>query len=123
MFGNTGTENLRTKNNRTPLFGMCGPVVQAGNFVVDEEGVDVEAVLDFGDPRVGQEYNKVDEINCPECGSQMDKTSDERQTHIWYESCPKGHGTFYDAGEFTDLKYDTFMDRLRDIVRGKRPDE
>ena len=45
-----------------------------------------EAVLDSGDPSVGQEYNKVDEINCPECAVPMEKTSDERQTHIWYES-------------------------------------
>ena len=61
--------------------------------------------------------------SCPECGTEMEKGSDERQTHIWFESCPQGHGTFYDAGEFTDLKYDTFMDRLRDLVRGKCPAE
>ena len=59
-----------------------------------------DAVLDSGDPSVGKEYNKVDEINCPECGEQMDKSSDARQTHIWFETCPQGHGIFLDAGEF-----------------------
>jgi hypothetical protein len=27
---------------------------------------------------------------------------------------------FFDAGEFTDLKYDTLMDRVRDFVKGSR---
>ena len=77
-------------------------------------------VLDRGDPSVGREYNDVDEIDCPECGTRMDKVSDEKQKHIWYESCPSCDGVFFDAGEFTDWKYDTFMDRIRDLVRGKR---
>ena len=47
--------------------------------------------------------------------------ADERQTHIWYEACAECGGMFFDAGEFTDLKYDTFMDRLRDLLKGKRP--
>ena len=80
-----------------------------------------EAVLDSGDPGVGRSMNEVDDIACPECGTPMDKATDEKQTHIWYETCPKGHGLFLDAGEFTDLKYDTLMDRLRDLLRGKRP--
>ena len=62
-----------------------------------------------------------DDIKCPECSTVMDKTSDERQTHIWYESCPSCGNLFFDAGEFTDLKYDTLMDRLRGLVRGRRP--
>jgi len=80
-----------------------------------------EAVLDSGDPKLGQALNKLDDIKCPECAAPMDKRSDERQTHIWYESCGSCGGIFLDAGEFTDLKYDTFMDRLRDLVRGRRP--
>jgi Zn-finger nucleic acid-binding protein len=80
-----------------------------------------EAVLDAGDPRRGRELNKLDDIHCPSCDVLMDKTSDSRQTHIWYESCPQCGNLFFDAGEFTDLKYDTLMDRLRDVVRGKRP--
>jgi hypothetical protein len=77
-------------------------------------------VLDTGDPQVGKDYDSIDNVKCPECNQQMDKTSDPDQTHIWTESCPDGHGVFFDAGEFTDWKYDTFMDRLRDLVKGKR---
>jgi Zn-finger nucleic acid-binding protein len=80
-----------------------------------------EAVLDAGDPRMGKALDRLDNINCPQCGILMDKTSDPRQTHIWYETCGQCGSMFFDAGEFTDLKYDTLMDRLRGLVRGKRP--
>ena len=79
-----------------------------------------EAVLDIGDPNVGKEYDKMDDITCPDCGVKMEKLADERQTHIWYEACSSCGGMFFDAGEFTDLKYDTFMDRLRGLIKGQR---
>lgn len=79
-----------------------------------------DAVLDSGDPRMGKALDKVADINCPNCNVPMDKTADERQTHIWFETCPKCGGIFLDAGEFTDLKYDTFMDRIRGLMRGRR---
>jgi len=77
-------------------------------------------VLDMGDRAVGRKLNAVDDIDCPECGTHMDKVSDEKQTHIWYEACPNCDGMFFDAGEFTDLKHDTVLDRLRDLIRGRR---
>jgi Zn-finger nucleic acid-binding protein len=80
-----------------------------------------EAVLDSGDPKIGQALNQLDDIKCPECGIDMDKTMDEKQFHIWYETCGQCGGIYLDAGEFTDLKYDTFMDRIRGLVRGRRP--
>lgn len=79
-----------------------------------------DAVLDSGDPRMGKALDKVGDINCPNCNVPMEKTADERQTHIWFETCPNCSGVFLDAGEFTDLKYDTFMDRIRGLVRGRR---
>jgi len=36
-----------------------------------------------------------------------------KQPHIIYESCPAGHGTFLDAGEFTDLVNKTFWDKFK----------
>jgi uncharacterized protein len=80
-----------------------------------------DAVLDAGDPRRGREQNKIENIDCPECGIAMDRTSDPRQIHIWYETCGQCGGMYLDAGEFTDLKYDTLMDRLRGLLRGRRP--
>lgn len=72
--------------------------------------------LDKGDVKVGKEYNKLDDIKCPECDEKLDVVVDEKQIHIQYESCPNDHGVFFDAGEFTDWKYDTAMDRVRGIL-------
>lgn len=81
-----------------------------------------EIVLDSGDPKVGGRLDKIGDINCPECGIAMDKTYDKNQTHIWYEQCGQCEGMYFDAGEFSDLKSDTFLDRIRDIFKGARPD-
>ena len=79
--------------------------------------------LDTGDPEIGKRWNEVEDVDCPRCGTQMQKTSDPTQPHIWYEVCQThGHGMFFDAGEFTDYKYETLLDKFRDLITGKRPD-
>jgi Zn-finger nucleic acid-binding protein len=88
--------------------------------------------LDTGDPEIGKRWNEVEDVECPRCGAQMHKTSDPTQPHIWYEVChEQGHGMFFDAGEFTDYKYETLLDdykyetlldKFRDLLTGKRPD-
>jgi Zn-finger nucleic acid-binding protein len=80
-----------------------------------------DAVLDTGDAQVGKQMDKIEDVDCPECGTRMDKVADERQKHIWFESCSNCSGMFFDAGEFSDLKYDTFMDRVRGFLKGGRP--
>jgi uncharacterized protein len=78
-------------------------------------------VLDTGDPEVGKKWNEVEDVNCPRCQKRMSKTSDPTQIHIWYEVCDE-HGMFFDAGEFTDYKYETLLDKFRGLITGKRPD-
>ena len=80
-----------------------------------------EVVLDTGDSDVGRQFNKVEDINCPSCGIPMLKSTDNKQTHIWFERCEQCEGIYLDAGEFTDLKFDTLMDRVRDLLKGQRP--
>ena len=75
--------------------------------------------LDSGDPKVGKEFDKIVDINCPRCGKKMDKIADPKQYHIWYEACEE-HGMYLDAGEFTDFKYETLLDKFRDLVTGRR---
>ena len=75
--------------------------------------------IDSGDPDVGRTYDKVDDINCPKCGKTMTKVTDPKQPHIWYEACDE-HGMYFDAGEFTDFKYETLMDKFRSLLKGKR---
>ncbi len=79
-----------------------------------------EAFLDIGHPRVGREYDKIDDIDCPVCGVPMNKIVDEIQTHIWMEQCPRCSKIFLDAGEFSDLKYETLMDKIKGLLSGKR---
>jgi Zn-finger nucleic acid-binding protein len=80
----------------------------------------VEAFLDIGHPSVGREYDKIDDIECPICHVTMEKITDPVQTHIWLEVCPSCDRIFLDAGEFSDLKYETFMDRVKGLLRRKR---
>ena len=77
-------------------------------------------IIDHGKASIGRKHNKVDDIDCPQCGARMEKVSDERQSHIWYESCPNGHGVYLDAGELTDLANDTVMDYVKKWITGSR---
>ena len=81
-----------------------------------------EIVLDSGDARVGEKHDLMGDINCPECGVPMDKVADKAQTHIWFESCAQCEGMYFDAGEFSHMKYDTFVDRIRGFLKGNRPE-
>ncbi len=71
--------------------------------------------VDRGDPEVGKSYNAVKEVKCPRCGEPMEAKNDPKQTHLEFEACAE-HGMFMDAGEFTDFKHDTLMDRFRDLI-------
>ena len=75
--------------------------------------------IDTGDPDVGKEHDKIEDVKCPRCDKKMDAVSDPDQPHIWYESCDE-HGIYFDAGEFTDYKYETFLDKIRTLVKGGR---
>jgi len=76
--------------------------------------------IDTGDPEKGKDYNKIDNINCPDCKTKMIKMVDNRQPHIWYEFCLTCYGLFFDAGEFTDFKNFTLSDILKGIKAKER---
>lgn len=80
-----------------------------------------EAVLDTGSPHVGSELDKVGDINCPAGHGPMMKCYDPEQKHIWYEQCDTCNGIYLDAGEFTDMKFETLLDRVRSFFKGPRP--
>ena len=71
--------------------------------------------IDSGDPALGRAQNRIRVIDCPRCGKRMEKLTDPVQKHIQYEGCAH-HGIYFDAGEFTDYKYETLMDIFRDLV-------
>lgn len=86
----------------------------------DLKAMEGSEAIDIGDPEVGKKFNKIDDISCPNCKQKMIKMVDPQQHHIWYESCQSCYGVFFDAGEFTDYKEDTFIDFIRDVFTGER---
>ena len=80
-----------------------------------------EAALDTGSPHVGSTLDKVGDIQCPAGHGKMLQRYDPKQKHIWYEECGTCGGIFLDAGEFTDLKFDTLLDRFKSLLKGPRP--
>jgi Zn-finger nucleic acid-binding protein len=71
--------------------------------------------IDDGDRTLGAKNNAIRDIDCPRCGKAMEQVNDPVQSHIQYEACEE-HGMYFDAGEFTDFKYETLMDIFRDFV-------
>jgi len=71
--------------------------------------------IDLGSPTKGKAQNEIRDVNCPRCGKTMQNLSDPRQKHILYEAC-EDHGMYFDAGEFTDYKYETLLDIFRDFL-------
>jgi PAT family beta-lactamase induction signal transducer AmpG len=78
------------------------------------------AAIDTGQASEGKRYNVIDEYRCPRCGGDMEKHTDEKQRHIWYESCKDCQGSFFDAGEFRDLAELTVSDFFKRLVAPKR---
>ena len=70
-------------------------------------------ILDEGKVKTGKKFNKIRDVHCPQCNAEMEQQTDPEQPHVVYESCPQGHGTFLDAGEFTDLMHKTFWDKFK----------
>ncbi len=82
------------------------------------EGVDT---LDNGDASKGSALDAKAWVDCPRCRVRMVRMVDRQHPHIWYESCPVCFGSFFDAGEFRDLKERTIADMFRGRKRRQRP--
>ena len=76
--------------------------------------------IDIGDAQVGEEYDGLQYINCPQCSVNMLPMVDKDQAHIRYESCPICYGTFFDAGEFRDLKEYSVLERFFEMLQTLR---
>ena len=72
--------------------------------------------IDIGSPELGKEYDELEDVHCPVCDTVMERLTETFQPHIHYESCPKGDGVFFDAGEFTDYKEETLSDFIKSLT-------
>lgn len=84
------------------------------------EKLEGSEAVDAGNAKLGKAYNLMDRIDCPLCKTQMIRMVDPGQHHIWFEGCTVCHGTFFDAGEFKDLKHVTVMDVVKNLLTGQR---
>ena len=66
-------------------------------------GEDAAAALDTGDPEVGRHANQINRYRCPRCNGGMMRRRAARGAPVDYEECTSCRGSFFDAGEFTDL--------------------
>jgi PAT family beta-lactamase induction signal transducer AmpG len=78
------------------------------------------AALDIGDIRTGKEHNRIENYRCPRCAGPMNRLVDPGQTHIWFEQCGSCRGTFFDAGELTDLATVSVSDFFKRFVTPER---
>lgn len=70
-------------------------------------------IIDIGPAELGKEFDTAENVPCPICNGIMDRVSDPSQPHIHLESCPSGHGVFFDAGEYKDFKEKTVGDLFK----------
>jgi Zn-finger nucleic acid-binding protein len=76
--------------------------------------------IDIGDEQVGAQYRDMQNIDCPRCSHRMMPMVDKDQFHIKYESCSNCFGTFFDAGEFRDLKELSVLERFSKMLSALR---
>ena len=69
--------------------------------------------IDTGPTWQAAMHNVQVKVFCPREGALMIRMVDPARPQIWVESCPVCHGTFFDAGEFTEFKEDTIGGLLR----------
>mgnify|MGYP006157688239 FL=1 len=106
-------DDIKLERCRT-CFGLL-----AKGFMLEKMGTEfmAETFLDIGSASIGKKF---EDIQCTHCKVDMDKIVDPHQTHIWMECCPSCNRIFLDAGEFSDLKYETFSDKIKGLLKGRR---
>lgn len=87
----------------------------------DLQKVEGSERIDTGDPAVGRSHDAQELVLCPVDGQRMVRMVDVAQPHIWIEMCPICHGTFFDAGEFTDFKERTWKEFFLRRARRRNP--
>ena len=60
--------------------------------------------IDSGPGWQASMHNAQGRVFCPVDGTLMARLVATTRPHLWVESCPVCHGTFFDAGEFTEFK-------------------
>ena len=78
------------------------------------------AILDVGGLKFGKEQNRIENYRCPRCAGEMNRLVDPGQPHIWIEQCASCRGSFFDAGELTDLVTISISDFFKRFMTPRR---
>ena len=78
------------------------------------------AALDIGDVTTGKKQNQIEHYRCPRCAGPMNRLVDPEQPHIWFEQCGSCHGSYFDAGELSDLATVSVSDFFKRFVTPER---
>jgi PAT family beta-lactamase induction signal transducer AmpG len=78
------------------------------------------AALDIGDVTTGKKQNEIEHYRCPRCAGPMNRLVDPKQPHIWFEQCGSCHGSYFDAGELSDLATVSVSDFFKRFVTPER---
>ncbi|MHC5113246.1 MAG: TFIIB-type zinc ribbon-containing protein [Planctomycetota bacterium] len=72
--------------------------------------------IDTGSHEIGHEHNAVTGGTCPRCNAELHHVHDKAQKQIGFEVCRNCKGSFFDAGELTDLTVFTLSERIRALL-------
>jgi Zn-finger nucleic acid-binding protein len=76
--------------------------------------------IDLGEAGRSRRHEETGRIPCPRCRGQMVRMVDKKHPNVWYEQCSVCNGTYFDAGEFRDLKERSILDVFRDLFTRPR---
>ena len=72
---------------------------------------------DTGHQAIGEHYNTLRDVDCPRCDVPMGEEELKRgRVPIQIETCPKCHGTYFDAGEFRDFAEPTILEFAKGLL-------
>lgn len=88
----------------------------------DIRGHEEAEALEPAVARVGKPASRGKEraIDCPRCATPMIQMVDRMGRRIQYESCPRCHGKFLDAGEFRALEPRSVKDAVRRLLKRRQ---
>ena len=87
----------------------------------DLKNISGSEAIDTGSPDVGTEQDGKYRISCPVCKEPLIRMVVSAQPHISYEACTVCYGVYFDAGEFTDFREETFAESWRSVFGKPRP--
>ncbi len=71
---------------------------------------------DVGHQAIGEYYNQMTGVLCPKCKVIMETATVKKAVSIQYETCPKCHGAYFDAGEFREFSEPGLLEFISDLL-------